>query len=393
MKILHVVPAYYPAVRYGGPTYSVHGLCKSLVKKGHDIYVYTTNIDGRGDLDVPVDEEVDLDGVKVYYFPVQFPRRLVFSPLLYRRLIQNITHFDIVHIHAIYLFPTWAAARISNNKKVPYVIAPRGMMVKKLVRAKSWMPKTLWLQFYGKNIFRKAAGLHFTTTIEKSEFERFGFKTCGRKIIIPNGLDIPQTIDPDKTAVVFRKFGLCKPYVLSLGRINWKKGLARAIDAWSQVSKADLVIAGNDEEGLIPKLQKQAHKLGFSQRVKFIGPVHGDDKLVLFNEASCFILPSLSENFGNVVLEAMAATCPVVVTPEVGASELILKYGGGLVVDGAPEVFGDALQQLLSNPEQRVAMGIAGRKAVSVYLSWASLAGYMEAAYLEIVRSTGRTHI
>ena len=70
MKILHVVPSYYPAVRYGGPIVSVHGLCKALVEEGHEVHVYTTNVDGDKESDVALGVPVDLDGVKVWYFPV-----------------------------------------------------------------------------------------------------------------------------------------------------------------------------------------------------------------------------------------------------------------------------------------------------------------------------------
>ena len=69
MKILHVVPSYYPAVRYGGPIRSVHGLARALVSRGHDVHVYTTNVDGPKDADVPIGNAVDLDGVSVSVFP------------------------------------------------------------------------------------------------------------------------------------------------------------------------------------------------------------------------------------------------------------------------------------------------------------------------------------
>ena len=76
MRILHVVPTYIPAYRYGGPIYSVHGLCKVLAAHGHDIHVFTTNVDGPNDSDVPLGTPVDMDGVKVWYFPSKHLRRL-----------------------------------------------------------------------------------------------------------------------------------------------------------------------------------------------------------------------------------------------------------------------------------------------------------------------------
>ena len=72
MKILHIVPSYFPAYRHGGPILSVHGINKWLVKKGAEVTVYTTNIDGLNELDVPINQLVDVDGVKVYYFKASF---------------------------------------------------------------------------------------------------------------------------------------------------------------------------------------------------------------------------------------------------------------------------------------------------------------------------------
>ena len=63
MRVLHVVPTYLPVTRYGGPIYSVHGLCKALVKQGVEVSVMTTNVDGPGVSDVPIGTRVDMDGV------------------------------------------------------------------------------------------------------------------------------------------------------------------------------------------------------------------------------------------------------------------------------------------------------------------------------------------
>jgi hypothetical protein len=53
MRILHVVPSYLPAVRYGGPIFAVHGLCRALAARGHEVQVFTTNIDGAALYRVP----------------------------------------------------------------------------------------------------------------------------------------------------------------------------------------------------------------------------------------------------------------------------------------------------------------------------------------------------
>ena len=128
MKLLHVVSSYLPAVRYGGTIVSVHGLCRALVERGHDVHVYTTSVDGPRDSDVPHNEPVDLDGVKVWYFRSNRLRRLYRAPDLATALAAHVAAFDVVHTHAIYLWPLWAAARAARRAHVPYVVSPRGML-------------------------------------------------------------------------------------------------------------------------------------------------------------------------------------------------------------------------------------------------------------------------
>jgi hypothetical protein len=82
MRILHVTPSYLPAVRYGGPIFAIHGLCKALVARGHEVHVFTTNIDGPGNSPVPIGVPVNLESVRVRYFPCPLLRRLYWAPTL-----------------------------------------------------------------------------------------------------------------------------------------------------------------------------------------------------------------------------------------------------------------------------------------------------------------------
>ena len=111
MRILHVVPTYFPAVRYGGPIYSVHALCQSLASAGHGVYVFTTSVDGRRDSNVPHVRSVDLDGVQVHYFRSRWLRRLFYSVDLRNHLNLIVGDFDVVHLHSVFLYPTWMGAR------------------------------------------------------------------------------------------------------------------------------------------------------------------------------------------------------------------------------------------------------------------------------------------
>src|SRR6266567_2457488 len=118
MKILHVVPTYYPAVRYGGPIQSVHGLASALAAYGHDVHVYTTNADGQGVSRVPLDRPSRLDGVTIRYFPTSVGRRVYRSPRMRQALRSNVASFDLVHLHSVFLWPTLAGAETARRAGV-----------------------------------------------------------------------------------------------------------------------------------------------------------------------------------------------------------------------------------------------------------------------------------
>src|SRR6202021_134473 len=116
-----------------------------LVKHGHRVHVYTTNVDGPGVSDVPIGRPVDMDGVQVTYFGVPAIRRLYWSPTLARRLKETINDFDVVHLHSVFLWPTWAAARAAYAARVPSVVSPRGQLARGLIHPKTRGKKLLGL--------------------------------------------------------------------------------------------------------------------------------------------------------------------------------------------------------------------------------------------------------
>ena len=146
-----------------------------------------------------------------------------------------------------------------------------------------------------------------------------------------------------------------------------------------------LIIAGNDEVGYTSKLKALSEKLGVSGRVKFVGPVAGQEKWHLYRRASVFVLPSYSENLANTVLEAMAAECPVIVTPEVGLAEVVERHGTGIVTAGEPASLANAIRAVLEDPKRALMMGRNGRAIVKERYSWGDIAGAMECAYRQII--------
>jgi glycosyltransferase involved in cell wall biosynthesis len=384
MRILQVVPSYLPAIRYGGPIYSVHGLSSALAKRGHDVHVFATNVDGPGASSVRLQEPVEVDGVKVWYFRCGLGRRFFRSPAMGQALATHVSSFDVLHLHSAFLWPTLAAARAARVKNVPYVFAPHGMLVRDLIRHKSRVAKMLWITLFERKTISAAAALHLTSELEKTEIEKFRLH-IRRVVVIASGIDLPDQVSVGPG----QKVG-GRPFVLSLGRVNWKKGLDRLIRAMPYVHGADLVIAGNDEERYVPSLERLVKKLGLSARVRFVGAVYGQEKWTLMQSASVFALPSYSENFGIAALEAMACATPVVVTPEVGLAAAVAATGAGLVIDGDPEQLGRAISDLLVDDGRRALIGAAGRRAVEEKFLWSSIAEQMEIVYRGILDTAAR---
>lgn len=385
------MPSYFPAIRYGGPIVSVHGLCRALAKRGHDVHIFTTNVDGDKDSDVPLGIPVDIEGVQVWYFPVPAFRRLYWAPRMRAALSLRMPLIDVVHTHSVFLWPTWTAARVAQENNVPYLLAPRGMLVKNLIRRKSTLIKRAWIALIETRNVENAAGIHVTSAAEAADLASFRM-TLPRVYEVPNGYDpvtetssIGSTLPPAIDAAL----GSGRQSLLYLGRINWKKGIDRLIRALAQVPDAMLLVVGNDEEGYTPKLIALAEAERVRDRVLFPGPVYGAAKAEIYRRAALLVMPSYSENFGNVVLEAMAAGCPVVVTPEVGASTIVAESGGGLVVAGDPSLLADSVRVLLGDVALRREMGQRARDHILNQYSWDSVAGRMLEVYQEAM--DGRT--
>jgi glycosyltransferase involved in cell wall biosynthesis len=380
MRILHVLPHYYPAVRYGGPIRSVHGLAAATAALGHEVHVYTTNVDGTGVSDVPTGIPVECDGVVVWYFPTGFGRKVFRSPAMDRKLDAAVSGFDVVHIHYVWVWPTVAAAAAARRNDVPYVLSPRGMLVADLIQRKSSLAKRTWLTLFDRRNVETAAAIHVTAESEAAELRSLRLKPHCIKVVA-NGIDIPAATlgeaSPGTPAG-------SAPYVLFLGRISWKKGLDRLMTAMARVEGIDLVIAGYDENGYQATAERLACEAGLRARARFIGPIEGEAKWALIRNAACMVLPSYNENFGMAVIEAMAVGCPVVVTEEVGLADVVRDSGSGIVASGRPGELAEAIAAVVASPERRRAMGEAGVRTVRERFRWPAIARQIQALYFGV---------
>jgi glycosyltransferase involved in cell wall biosynthesis len=156
------------------------------------------------------------------------------------------------------------------------------------------------------------------------------------------------------------------------------------IDALSRVPTIRLVVAGNDEENYRAVLEPIAARVGVSSRILFTGSVHGADKAALLAKAQMLVLPSYSENFGNVVIEAMAAGCPVIVSKEVGLADTLRDTGAGLVVDGGSDTLSGAIARVLGDASLRQQLIDRGRAVAAERFTWPAVAEQMEQLYASV---------
>src|SRR5262249_17290411 len=146
------------------------------------------------------------------------------------------------------LWPTWAAARAARGAGVPYVLSPRGMLVKDLIARRSRLAKSVWIHLIERSNVEQAAALHLTSELERTELECFGWR-LPRLSVIPNAIDEPLSAD-GKIASDIEALTLTseQPLVLFLGRLSWKKGLDRLLHAFAHTQSGILAVVGTDDE-------------------------------------------------------------------------------------------------------------------------------------------------
>lgn len=369
MQILIYAPNYLPATRYGGPIRSSHGLARGLVQLGHHVTVVTTNVDGEHTIRDSDLGPSEIDGVVVNYFPIQTPKRVYRSKAMIEFVRREIHNFDVVHINGLFLLPGPTIAAIARRAGVPYVVAPRGMLVPELVAKRSPFLKRLWIFAFERSNLRNAARVHATAEIEASDVSRMRLDLAPIEII-QNGVNLPTEMPTDKEAEALWRSVPKGKRVAFLARLDWKKGADFAFDVLQHVEGASLFLAGQDQTGLQKKLEQRAEKLGLSKRVRFLGGLEGDRKWAFLRGADVLIVPSIHENFGITVIEALGMETPVLCSQYIGASEIVREINPDWVVERSVKSFADTLRQMLRDRHQCTSTAAEGRAIVLKQLGW-----------------------
>lgn len=369
--------------QWGGPVAVVSELIPALAGEGVNCEMATTRGHRVGD-----DPTAPPD-VPIHVFDSGLPARIwtSYSPAMARFLDQNITRFDLIHVHEIWHHAGYAAHQAARKHRIPFVMTTHGELGERHLRHKAWK-KRIYMKLILDGILRNADAMHAITAAEKVRIGELGYHVP--VTIAPNGVD-PTQFDhaPDPSGLLNKYPALRgRNIILFLGRLNPTKGLDILARSFSDISRSSpdiaLLAAGPDEEGGRRQMESILRYEGVSERVVFTGMLSGEDKMAALALADLFVLPSYSEGFSIAVLEALASRLPVVITKACNFPE-VAEHGAGFVVEAKDEPLAGAIGTLLSDPVLRARMGKNGRKLVSEHYTWQATASKIADLYRSLV--------
>ncbi len=245
--------------------------------------------------------------------------RQQFHPSLCHFLRKWLTRTDIIHIHGLYEEIQHQAARIARQLRKPYIISPHGMLSPWSLRQGGWKKK-LYLKLRLRKDLHHAVGLHFTSQMELEHAHPLGLPP--KPFVIPLGINLDEFRDLPPKGFLRQRYPTLRDglMVIFLGRVHPGKGVDLLIQALPQLAdpQVKLAVVGPGESAYLKALQQLADQCQVSNRVVFTGALYGPERIAALVDADLLALPSAHENFGMVVLEALAAGTPVVVSDQVG---------------------------------------------------------------------------
>lgn len=385
MRVVHVVPAI--SQRFGGPS-NVPGLVRCLAGHGINATLLTTDADPEGRLDVPVNEGIVRDGV-AYRFHHAWPvsGRYGLAPSMLADLHRSLAACDLVHIHWLYNFSCIAAARAAVAAGVPFVVQPRGSLDPHMFR-KNRHVKQLYLDTIGRPLLRRAAAVVFTAEQER-QLARYAPRR--REWIVPNGLEMGDYENlPPRGSFRVAFPDIDGPFLLFLGRLSRQKGLDLLVHAFARVARERpdlrLVLAGPDHEGYEAHVRAMVHELDLERRVVFTGLLTGANKLAAFVDADLFVLPSYFENFGAVIIEALACGLPVLISDQVNIHQELSAAGAATVVTCSIDSVVAGIESALADRHARQRMAALGPAVVRAHYSWDVIVPMLIDRYTHVAR-------
>ncbi|MGY8642986.1 MAG: glycosyltransferase [Verrucomicrobiales bacterium] len=342
MKILHHVQSL--AETQGGLAVAVADLCSALSSLNCEGVITVANNGGNS---VPVSKQVKVIDLGI--------SNALWSHFLPAPKIEFALDLQLIHQHGLWTRSMREVAAFSKRSGIPLVLSPHGMLEPWALEQRA-IRKRIAFAMYQNAILKQACGFHATSDAEAGQIRKLGFSQP--IAVIPNSA--PDGWDPSFAG------GRGERTAIFLSRLHEKKGVELLLEAWASASPSDwkLRIYGEGEPTYQQKIRRMIADLGLSKNASLVGPVYGDLKWKAMGEAELFILPSYSENFGIVVVEALKSGTPVITTTAT-PWKLIEHAGCGWCVEPTVDRLKEALKDAVSKSELDLeAMGRAGSRLV-----------------------------
>jgi glycosyltransferase involved in cell wall biosynthesis len=292
------------------------------------------------------------------------------APGLAAWLWTNAASFDVVHIHALFSFSSVAAALLCSRRGVPYVVRPLGTLSQYGLTRRRQLLKRISLALLEGRVLDGASAVHFTSEREAEE-ARAALRRPLKSFVIPLGLDELAESRPERRPSAAAEAS--GQTILFMSRLDPKKNVEALLEAIALIAAVcpgiRLIIAGQGTPSYERSLHERARMLGLDDKVEWLGHVEGSAKTSALGRGDIFALPSLSENFGIAVAEAMQAGLPCVVGRGVALAGSIETAGAGIAVDPAPQSIALALETLIRKPSERKRMGENARRLAQAEFS------------------------
>lgn len=357
IKIFQVVPYFPPSM--GGMEVYVKSISEGLVARGNEVTVFTTS-----DVGYPYSTKVNGVEVRRLRTLVKF-YNVPIAPSVFLEMLKE-EKPDIIHAHQYPVFFSDMSAIISRLRDIPLVLHIH--VVAEPKSTFSSLASSIYYRTSGKLAFNTSQRVIVPSFAYSALLGKMGVKR--KKIrIIPYGIDLSRFhLKNDDES--FRKLIQCSEskLILTVGRLSYQKGFQYLISAMPivlrEIPNAKLVIVGEGEQ--FAYLSGLVQSLDLTTSVIFTGSLTNEKIPMAYAAADVFVLPSMFESFGLVLVEAQAAGKPVIATRVGGTIEALIENKTGLLVDrGNPEQLAKAILLVLLNKDLARKMGENGIRFVN----------------------------
>ena len=384
LKVLHVIPSVSRSE--GGPSYAVKAFAAALNSAGGETLVVTTGHD-----EDPAFNKSNLVSCISFRRNLQL-YKISFS--LRRWLMEHVREFDLVHVHALFSFSSWAASHAARKHGIPYIIRPLGVLNRWGLANRRPILKWFWLRCIEIPLLKRAAAIHYTTEAESEEARAIHPEIARvRSFVIPIPVDLQMSDVKGQSSEFLQKYPQAagKKIVLFLARLDEKKGLDLLLEAFASAKQEHpdslLVIAGDGRARFVNGLHQQAERYGIAEHVLWTGFLGESEKAAAFSAATIYVLPSYSENFGIAAAEALASGVPTLLSDQVAIARDAANAKAAFVVPARVPELTRAIGQLLSDPKVREELGRNGKIAAQRLFSPARASDLLVSEYRRILGS------